>query len=201
MIRWPGGKVTGRSSGSGEVGVLLAHGAGTNQDHPTIVATQKALADEGLTVLTFNYPYTEAGKSRPDPQEKLLDCHRAALAVLRKRVSGGVVLAGRSMGGRMGTYLAAEGEDVLGLVCFAYPLHPPGRLDKLRVEHLPQIEVPMLFFQGSRDALSRAELFDRYVRGLPRATVIDMELDHSLGGVKNVPFMAAKTAEWIRTET
>jgi predicted alpha/beta-hydrolase family hydrolase len=201
MIRWSGGRVTARTAGEGEVGVLLAHGAGTNQDHPTIVATRKALAEENLSVMSFNYPYSEAGRSAPDSQAKLLECHRAALAALRKRVQGGVVLAGRSMGGRMGTYLAAEGDVVLGLVCYAYPLHPPGKPEKLRVEHLPQIKVPMLFFQGKRDALSHGHLFDLHVRTLPTATVIDMEVDHSLGGVKTVPFLAAKTAEWIRAET
>lgn len=197
-IKWSGGVVTGRVSGTGPRGVLLAHGAGTDQDHPTIVATREALAVEGLTVMSFNYPYSEAGKSRPDPPEKLLDCHRAALAVLAKRASEGVVLAGRSMGGRMGTYLAAAGDPVLGVVCYAYPLHPPGRPEKLRIEHLGDIKVPMLFFQGSRDALSRPDLFDRYIRPLPRAEVVDMEVDHSLGGTKNVPFLAVRTAAWIQ---
>jgi predicted alpha/beta-hydrolase family hydrolase len=198
-IKWSKGQVTGHFAGKGERGVLLAHGAGTNQDHPAMVATRDGLAAEGVTVLTFNYPYTEAGKARPDSTEVLLECHRAALAVLQKRVDG-VVLAGRSMGGRMGTYLAADGDPVLGVVCYAYPLHPPGKPEKLRIEHLPDIKVPTLFFQGSRDALSRSDLFDRYVRSLPTAEVVDMEVDHSLGGVKNVPFLVAKTAKWIRTQ-
>lgn len=197
-IKWSGGKVTGQVSGSGDRGVLLAHGAGTDQDHPMMVATRKALAAEGLTVMSFNYPYTEAGKASPDSQEKLLDCHRSALGVLAKRVSQGVVLAGRSMGGRMGTYLAAADEPILGTVCYAYPLHPPGKPEKLRIDHLGDIKVPMLFFQGSRDPLSRSELFDRHVRSLPRAEVVDMEVDHSLGGLKNVPFLAERTAEWVR---
>lgn len=162
-----------------------------------MVATRKALAAEGLTVMTFNYPYTEAGKGSPDPQEKLLDSHRAALGVLAKRVSDGVVLAGRSMGGRIGTYLAAAGEPVVGVVCYAYPLHPPGKPERLRIDHLGEIKVPMLFFQGSRDPLSKSDLFDLYVRALPGAEVVDMEVNHSLGGLKNVPFLATKTAEWI----
>ena len=157
-----------------------------------------ALAAEGLTVLTFNYPYAEAGKSRPDSKERLLECHRAALASLAERIGNGVVLAGRSMGGRMGTYLAAEGAAVLGVVSYAYPLHPPGQPDKLRVDHLREIKMPMLFFQGSSDPLSRSDLFDRYVRSLPAAEVEDMEANHSLGGVKSVGFLASKTAEWIR---
>jgi len=183
--------------GKGSRGVLLAHGAGTNQDHPVMVATREALAASGLVVMTFNYPYAEAGKSRPDPQPRLLESHRQALSELKARVPGGVVLAGRSMGGRMGTYLAAEAEPMLGLVCYGYPLHPPGKPDQLRIEHLPAIKVPMLFFQGSRDSLSRGDLFDRFVRPLPTAEVIDLEANHSLGGLKNVPFLAERTAAWI----
>lgn len=197
-IKWGKEKVTGHFVGSGARGVLLAHGAGTNQDHPTIVGTRDALAAEGLTVLTFNYLYTEAGRTRPDSKERLLECHRAALASLAERVGDGVVLAGRSMGGRMGTYLGAEGALVLGVVSYAYPLHPPGQPDKLRVEHLPEIKIPMLFFQGSSDPLSRSDLFDRYVRSLPKAEVEDMEANHSLGGVKSVGYLAHRTAGWIR---
>lgn len=195
-IKWSGGQVTGRLSGSGDRGVLLAHGAGTNQDHPVMVATREGLAAEGFTVMTFNYPYTEAGKGRPDPQERLLDCHRAALGVLAKKVAG-VALAGRSMGGRMGTYLAAAGEPILGVVCYAYPLHPPGKPEKLRIDHLGQIKVPMLFFQGSRDSLSRSDIFDRHVRPLSGADVIDLDAGHSLGGLNNVGSLVAKTADWI----
>ena len=87
------------------------------------------------------------------------------------------------MGGRMATMLAAEGCDVRGVVCLAYPLHPAGKPDRLRIEHLPLIAVPMLFFQGSRDSLSRPELFDLHVRPLDHVTVIDMEgADHSFRG-------------------
>lgn len=162
-----------------------------------MVATCEGLAAEGFTVMTFNYPYTEAGKGRPDPQEKLLDCHRAALGVLAQKVSG-VVLAGRSMGGRMGTYLAAAGEPMLGIVCYAYPLHPPGKPEKLRIDHLGQVKVPMLFFQGNGDSLSRSDLFDRHVRPLPGADVVDLAAGHSLGGLKNVDSLVAKTTEWIK---
>ncbi|HEY5652707.1 MAG TPA: alpha/beta family hydrolase, partial [Acidimicrobiia bacterium] len=81
------------------------------------------------------------------------------------------------------TMVAAEGADVAGVVCLAYPLHPAGKPDRLRVDHLPSVRVPMLFFQGSRDPLSRSELFDAHIRTLPNATVIDMDgADHSFRG-------------------
>ena len=178
-------------------GFLLAHGAGTNQDHPRIVELRDGLARAGLSVLTFNYPYSEAGRKSPDAQALLLNAHRAARDFLADETGGPVVMAGRSMGGRMGTYLAAAGEPVRGLVLYAYPLHPPGKPDKLRVDHLPSITVPMLFFQGTRDPLSRMDLFDRYVRPLPNATIELLEADHSLGGAKNATLLVNRTAEWV----
>ena len=199
------GTVTGRLVRGGDRsvagsnrGVLLAHGAGTNQDHPRLVELRDGLGRAGLTILTFNYLYTEAGRKGPDSQAVLLGAHRAARDYLASEVGGPVVLAGRSMGGRMGTYLAAVGEPALGLVLYAYPLHPPGRPDRLRADHLPAIKAPMLFFQGTRDPLSRMELFEQHVRPLPTATVELLEADHSLGGPRNAAFLIERAAEWIR---
>ncbi|MGH8959573.1 MAG: alpha/beta hydrolase family protein [Acidimicrobiia bacterium] len=189
--------VTGRVEGVGEAGILLAHGAGTNQDHPVMVATRSALARGGLQVMTFNYPYSEAGRSGPDSTERLLGCHRAALAKLASRCPAGSFLAGRSMGGRMGTYLAAEGADVRGVICYGYPLHPPGKPDRLRTDHLGAIRVPMLFFQGDRDALSRSDLFDRHVRSLRNVKVVDLEADHSLGGLRSIELLARETLSFV----
>ena len=186
----------GRARGQ-KTGLLLAHGAGTNQDHPRLVELRDGLAVAGLTVLTFNYLYTEADRKSPDSQAVLLNAHRAARDFLVGDVGGPVLLAGRSMGGRMGTYLAAAGEPTLGLVLYAYPLHPPGKPEKLRADHLPNITAPMLFFQGTRDPLSRMELFDRYVRPLPSATVELLEADHALGGARNAPRLVERTVEWI----
>ena len=191
--------VTGgsRSRAGRSQGVLLAHGAGTDQDHPRLVELRDGLGRAGLTVLTFNYLYMEAGRKGPDSQPLLLVAHRAARDFLASRVEGPVVLAGRSMGGRMGTYLAAAGEPALGLVLYAYPLHPPGRPDRLRADHLAAITAPMLFFQGTRDPLSRMELFEQHVRPLPTATIELLEADHSLGGSRNAPFLIERTAEWV----
>lgn len=163
--------------------LVLAHGAGTNQSHPAMVGVATALANAGHGVMTFNYPYSEAGRRGPDRAPKLLECHRAVVDAARGLTGNPPIIGGRSMGGRMATMLAAEGCDVAGVVCMAYPLHPAGKPDRLRIEHLPSIAVPVLFFQGSRDALSTAELFDMHVRPLELATVIDMEgADHSFRG-------------------
>lgn len=173
-ITWDGGEVTAIAEGDGGVGVLLAHGAGTDQEHPSIVGIRTGLAAGGLHVMSFNYPYTERGSKRPDRQDKLVSCHRAAADVFAGEVDT-MFLAGRSMGGRMGTYLVAEGYPAAGLVLFAYPLHPPGKPDKLRVDQLRDIDVPMLFFQGTRDALSRMELFEEHIAPLANADVEILE--------------------------
>lgn len=107
----------------------------------------------------------------------------------------------------MASYLAAEGDECSGLVLFAYPLHPAGRPEKLRKDHLPDITVPMLFFTGSRDALATAEPFDRWIRPLPNATVELIDgADHSFRVPKSsgrtqgevVDWIVDRTAEWVR---
>ena len=181
-ITWPDGQVSGRLAGSGPSGVLLAHGAGTNQDHPFMISLRDGLALAGHTVMTFNYPYTERGSKSPDRPERLIEAHRAAAEHLDAGVDR-LFLAGRSMGGRMATYLVAEGFPADGVILYAYPLHPAGREDRLRVAHFQDVHVPLLFFQGTRDALSRMELFDRHIRSLPNATVELLEgASHSFRG-------------------
>lgn len=169
-VAWDGGEVTAIVEGSGPVGILLAHGAGVGQDHPSMTLLREGLAKGGHTVMTFNYPYTERGVKSPDRQEKLLACHRAAADTLSGQVDE-LFLAGRSMGGRMGTYLVAEGYPAAGLILYAYPLHPAGKPEKLRVDQFADISIPMLFLQGTKDPLSRMELFEEHIAGLPNADV------------------------------
>ncbi|HEX6286819.1 MAG TPA: alpha/beta family hydrolase, partial [Acidimicrobiia bacterium] len=154
----------------GSTGVLLAHGAGTDQEHPSMSMLREGLAAGGLRVMSFNYPYTERGSKRPDRQDKLLACHLAAADVLSSEVDR-LFLAGRSMGGRMGTYLVAEGLSSAGLVLYAYPLHPPGKPEKLRISQFADVAVPMLFFQGTKDTLSRMDLFNEHIVPMENAEV------------------------------
>ena len=201
-IVWDQGVVTGRLAGEGSTGVLLAHGAGVNQDHPYMVGLRDGLAAAGQTVLTFNYPYTERGSRSPDRAPKLVACHRDAADFLRGRVDR-LFLAGRSMGGRMATYVVAEGGQAEGVILYAYPLHPAGKPEKLRVAHFSDVHVPMLFFQGTKDALSRMELFDRHIRPLPSANVELLEgANHSFRGKGWTPessleYLVGRTAAWI----
>jgi predicted alpha/beta-hydrolase family hydrolase len=203
-ISWPEGKTSGRLAGSGPAGILLAHGAGTSQDHPFMVSLRDGLAGAGHTVMTFNYPYSEKGTKRPDRAEVLLRCHRAAADHLSARVDR-LFLAGRSMGGRIATYLVAEGYPASGVILYAYPLHPAGKEDQLRVGHFEDVKVPLLFFQGTRDALSRMPLFDQHLRALPNATVEILEgASHSFrGGGWSEEAMLERlvtgTTDWIET--
>lgn len=173
-IGWDAEKVTGVIEGEGSTGILLAHGAGVGQDHPSMAGLRAGLAAGGHTVMTFNYPYAERGAKSPDRQEKLLACHQAAADTLRERVDE-LFLAGRSMGGRMGTYLVANGYAASGLVLYAYPLHPAGKPERLRIDQFPNIVVPMLFLQGTRDALARMDLFEKHIASRANATVVLLE--------------------------
>ena len=157
-------------AGEGETGVLLAHGAGTTQSHPTIALLRDGLAAEGHTAMTFNYPYAERGSKSPDNQDRLLACHRAAADHLGSRVET-LFLAGRSMGGRMATYLVADGYPASGLLLYAYPLHPAGKPDRLRIDQFSRVSIPMIFFQGTRDPLARMDLFERHLADLANAEV------------------------------
>ncbi len=151
QVEWAPGRRT-RVWAAGDPGwdpvLILAHGAGAGAGHPLVAGLRDQLAAAGAFCVTFNYPYTEEGRRWPDPTRRLLACHRAVSEWVRNKTAQTPVLAGRSMGGRMGTYLAADGDPVRALVLYAYPLHPPGRPDRLRSEHLGRIEVPMLFFRG-----------------------------------------------------
>jgi uncharacterized protein len=146
------------SGGSGAGAVLLFPGAGSGRDHPALVAIERALAP--LPVERADFPYRREGRKAPDRPPKLIACVRdeaAALAGMTGIDPAAVVLGGRSMGGRMCSMAVAEGLPAAGLVLVAYPLHPPGRADKLRVDHFPDITVPCLFVSGTRDPFATPE--------------------------------------------
>ena len=143
------------------VTVILGHGAGANQLSGFMRLFATGLAERGVDVVTFNFLYTEQGRKIPDPAPRLEGCYRAVIdaALKHKKLIGNrLVIGGKSMGGRIASQVAAQnGENIAGLVFLGYPLHPPGRPDKMRSEHLPKIEAPMLFVQGSRDAFGTKE--------------------------------------------
>lgn len=140
--------------------VLFAHGAELDLDAPFMASIAGGLARRGFLVLRFRYPYMQRraldGRRRPpDRADALEDAHLRALAFLRLRVGARrVLLAGKSMGGRIATQVAAKGADAAGLVLLGYPLTPAGKPERERSEHFPAIVQPALFLQGDRDALA-----------------------------------------------
>ncbi|MFZ4584657.1 MAG: alpha/beta family hydrolase [Acidimicrobiia bacterium] len=140
--------------------VLLAHGAGADMHAAPLTSMADALADAKIPSLRFNFPYKAAGRRAPDRPPVLAGALRAAAAELAKQSkvpADRLVLGGRSMGGRVSSLVAAgaDGEEpwpALGLVLLGYPLHPPGKPERLRVEHLPRLRMPALFVSGTRDA-------------------------------------------------
>lgn len=140
--------------------VVLGHGAGSTMTNPILEAVGTALAAAGHVVLAFNFAYTELGRRSPDPMPRLQSTYAAAIEAARHLAADRpLILGGRSMGGRVGTMLAAEGQACDGLLLLGYPLHPVGRPDKLRVAHWPSLDVPMLFLTGTRDAMFTLDLF------------------------------------------
>ncbi len=133
--------------------LLLAHGAGAPQRHPYMVGTAERLRARDVSVVTFDFEYTERGKKVPDPGDALEACLAAAFAAAKAQAGGPLFAGGKSMGGRIATQAAAKDMiDPKGLVLLGYPLHPPGKPTQLRDRHLPRVRAPMLFVQGTRDA-------------------------------------------------
>jgi len=164
VTRGPIAEVGLEVAGVGDVVFVLAHGAGAHRDHPAMVGLRDALVGRGITVVTFDYPYAAEGRRAPDRAPKLLACHRAVVGWVREHVPGRLVLGGRSMGGRMASMLVAEGVACTALVLYSYPLHPPGRPDRLRIDHLDDIAVPTLVVWGTRDPFASRELVDVHLR-------------------------------------
>jgi uncharacterized protein len=135
--------------------LILGHGAGAGQTSDFIVGFASGLAARGIDMVTFDFLYREQGRRIPDPNDRLEACWRAVIDAVRERMKSEaheLAIGGKSMGGRIASQVAAAGiTDLAGLVFLGYPLHPPGRPDRLRAKHLPDIKAPMLFVQGSRD--------------------------------------------------
>lgn len=151
----------------GPAAVVFAHGAGQGMDSPFMRFFQNHWARGGCPVVSFNFPYMEAGRRAPDRAPRLLETLAAVVARVRRELPGlPVALAGKSMGARMATLLAARDGDFHRLVLLGYPLHPPRRPERRRDEHFPRIRTPALFLQGDRDPLCDLGLLRRSLRRL-----------------------------------
>jgi uncharacterized protein len=134
--------------------LVLGHGAGAGQESGFMTGFAEALSELGVTVVTFNFLYTEQRRRIPDRAPVLEACYRDVIEAARQTLREPLFIGGKSMGGRIATQVAAADSElpIDGLVLLGYPLHPPGRPAEQRSRHLPAIGRPMLFVQGSRDA-------------------------------------------------
>jgi uncharacterized protein len=161
------------AAASGE-GFVLTHGAGSNCKAPLLVALAEAFADAGVTVLRCDLPYRQSrpfGPPRPGDAVRDRDSLKNAVACVRKLVSGRMFLGGHSYGGRQSTMLCAEEPKLVdGLLLLSYPLHPPGKPEQLRTQHLPQLRTPALFVHGTRDPFGSIEEMEAAVKLIPAKT-------------------------------
>jgi predicted alpha/beta-hydrolase family hydrolase len=202
--------------------LLLAPGAGADRDQAALVAIDRAVSQLGVLVERIDFPYRLAGRRRPDPPAVLMDTvTRSARSLagraqavgaagepddggaLMTRAEAGtepatrsVVLGGRSMGGRICSMAVAAGLPAAGLVLVSYPLHPPGRPDKLRSEHFPLLDVPCLFVSGTRDSFaSVAELQAATAAIAGPVTHVWVDGDHALK--RREDDVASSVLRWI----
>jgi uncharacterized protein len=175
--------------------VVCAHGAGGNMNDAGMLAASEQLRGHGLHVVRFNFLYRERASGAPDPMPRLKQCYAAVAEHARRTVKPAIlILGGRSMGGRVASMLAADSYPCDGLLLLAYPLHPAGQPQKLRDAHLERIQVPVLCFNGTRDALCDRGLMEHAIRRLTgRWTMHWLEgADHSFRVLKSSGRSAAE---------
>jgi len=164
--------------------LLLAHGAGAGMRHAFLEAAAQALAARGVATLRFQFPWMQRAERRIDPAPALHDAARAAFAEAQ-RAAGALALfaGGKSLGGRMLSQVAAKGElaAARGIVFLGFPLHPAGKPGTERAAHLREVAQPMLFVQGTRDALAELALLNPVLTELgPRARLqLEDDADHA----------------------
>jgi predicted alpha/beta-hydrolase family hydrolase len=179
-------------------GLLLFPGAGSDASHPSLVAIEEAVAP--LRVARADFPYRREGRRAPDRAPKLLACvieEAGLLATAAGVEPSAIALGGRSMGGRMCSMAVAEGLAAAALVLISYPLHPPGKPERLRVEHFPQLRVPCLFISGTRDPFGTPDELEQHTADIP-GPVTHVWLEgarHDLKGQDGV--LASTISDWL----
>src|SRR5437763_3673814 len=162
-----------QSASEARDGLILTHGAGGNVQSGLLVALAEAFAEAGFTVLRCDLPFRQRrrfGTPGPGDAERDRRGLKNAVAVIRKLLSGRVFLGGQSYGGRQASMLIADELIADGLLLLSYPLHPPGRPDQLRTQHLPNLHAPTLFVHGTRDPFGSIEEIESSRKLIPVKT-------------------------------
>jgi predicted alpha/beta-hydrolase family hydrolase len=180
---------------------VFAHGAGAGMSHPFMAAVAVGLADRGIATLRYQFPYMEQRARRPDPPRVAQATVRAAAADAARRLPALALLAGgKSFGGRMTSQAQAVSPlpNVRGLAFLGFPLHPAGRPSDERAAHLLDVKIPMLFLQGTRDALAHLELMEPIVQQLGERAALErlQDADHAF----HVPARTGRKDADVRRE-
>jgi len=188
--------------------LVLAHGAGAGQAHPWMRHVSAHFEAQGFRVVTFDFPYMAEGRKLPDKAPVLEAAFIRVWEQAARDARGPMFAAGKSMGGRMASMVAAKNAfspAPAGLVFFGYPLHPPGAPEKRRDSHLPDINIPMLFVHGERDPFGTPDEMATLTDGLPTATLhLIAKGDHSLvvkRGTLVAPEVLELAVTWMRGRT
>ena len=197
------GKVSGllQAPAGARACYVLAHGAGAGMRHPFLARVAAGLASRGIASLRYQFLYMEKGSKRPDSPKVARAAVRAAVAEAARLMPGvPLVAGGKSFGGRMTSQAQAEAAmaGVRGLVFLGFPLHAAGRPSQERAEHLAQVKVPMLFLQGTRDALAELDQLEPVCKGLGRCATLKLfaDADHSF----HVPAKSGRTDQEVLEE-
>ncbi len=170
--------------GDARAAYVFAHGAGAGMNHKSMEEIATGLATRGIATLRYQFPYMECGSKRPDSPAVAHAAVRAAVARAERHCDGLPLFAGgKSFGGRMTSQAQALSPlaGVRGLAFLGFPLHPAGKPSSERAKHLTKIKIPMLFLQGTRDALAELNLLEPVVKGLGHSSTLHLvkEADHS----------------------
>ena len=174
------------------LGVVIAHGAGAGMDHPFMRFFHTKIAEAGFPCLRFNFPYTNQKRKVPDPQAVLTSSFQLAI---EQMPTNHVAIGGKSMGGRMASYIASE-EKVVGLFFLGYPLHPPGKPEQLRDQHLYAISKPLFFASGTRDPFATHDLLQKTIRKIGKN--VTTEFVENGGHSLEVPKSSGKSTQQIQ---
>lgn len=184
---------------SKKTGVIIAHGAANDMNNSLIVTVAENLATAGYTTLRFNFPYKERGRKSPDSESTLIRTWQRAVSHLlnnKRPPVDRVVAVGKSMGGRIASQMVATDQmAVEALIFLGYPLHAPGRTDKLRDSHLYEIKKPMLFFAGTKDPLCNLEKLREVLQRLHG--LYDLEIVNGGNHSFKLPKSSSKPAELV----
>ena len=190
--------------------LIIAHGAGNDMHSDFISFLHERIAEHNILTVKFNFPYKEQGKKAPDRRQVLEATWQAVIDTVLEKTgcrNEQIVISGKSMGGRYASMIAARRAGLGGVILYGYPLHAPGKPDKIRVEHLPAIACPMLFIQGTRDSLCNLEALQSSLAALDNRPELHTIVggDHSFKVLKKLnrgsdevwSEIVNKTVQWI----